>query len=287
MLAPRYDTATLFNYESSGTWNINRPEEGATGRYNPHMIQRRSDRLLGPYDELNVVYERPVFEALKNAGMTPDYTPNPKLSPKENDVFDAKTARGNAWSSSQWHGQHNPVVEGIWELDFKAPDTPGIGFAVMLWAKSDAKWPKQAKPDKTVDGKDCGTPIDGSPVEWPDGEMNIAEGRTGTGKVLTNLHYKGANYDPNFDGGFGHHEPVEIDLDSSKMHRYRVQVAPGLMRWWVDGVLRRELYNIYVPHRMQMHLAAQIAPYPADIGQSKWINGFHDKAILRPIRMPG
>ena len=84
---------------------------------------------------------------------------------------------------------------GTWEIELQAPPSDRVELVAMLWPQDDRDWPR--------------------------GEINLLEGRVGTGRTLTNLHW------PDPGTGEPAHAPEEIDLDLTLWHRYRVDVAPG------------------------------------------------------------
>lgn len=134
-----------------------------------------------------------------------------------------EAAFDNAWRSAAWSGKENRKGAGYWEAYLKLPARKGVGFALMLWTHDDRT--------------------------WPFGEINLAEGVTGTNEVLTNLHW-GTQSDPR-------HEPQYFPLDLTKAHRYAVSLAPGVIKFYIDGVPRRTLNHSQVPVDLPMHFVMQ------------------------------
>ena len=154
-----------------------------------------------------------------------------------------------------WAGIHNAPGLGTWELELQAPPSDRVELVAMLWPQDDRDWPR--------------------------GEINLLEGRVGTGRTLTNLHW------PDPGTGEPAHAPEEIDLDLTLWHRYRVDVAPGLIRWLVDGRLRRELRTPHTPHDLPLHLVVQAGVNPAI--REDWHDDleWEQTILFRPLRAPG
>jgi len=154
-----------------------------------------------------------------------------------------------------WAGIHNAPGLGTWEIELQAPPSDRVELVAMLWPQDDRDWPR--------------------------GEINLLEGRVGTGRTLTNLHW------PDPGTGEPAHAPEEIDLDLTLWHRYRVDVAPGLIRWLVDGRLRRELNTPHTPHDLPLHLVVQAGVNPAI--REDWHDDleWEQTILFRPLRTPG
>lgn len=154
-----------------------------------------------------------------------------------------------------WSGKYNVASKGVWEFDLKAPKTDLVELVAMLW------------------------PQDGD--SWPTGEINIAEGRVGSGRTMTNLHWK----DPGT--GAPDHAPLMVDVDVTEWHRYRLEVEPEKITWYVDGNPVRELESPYVPNNTPVHLVVQ-AGVNRDILQD-WNENFEWEQVIlfRPVSAPG
>ena len=150
-------------------------------------------------------------------------------------------------------GLYNATARGVWEFELKAPGTDRVELVAMLWPQNDR--------------------------EWPRGELNLLEGRVGTGRTMTNLHWSDID-------GVPQHDPAMIDLDVSQWHRYRVEVLPGRIRWFVDGRTVRTLETHHAPIDTPVHMVVQAGVSPAIRGD--WHDNFEwEQAILfRPLRAP-
>lgn len=159
----------------------------------------------------------------------------------------------NALLCPAWAGQHNMPGLGTWEIELQAPASDRVELVAMLWPQNDSDWPR--------------------------GEINILEGRVGNGLSLTNLHW------PDTDG-IPQHAPEMIDLDVTQQHRYRVDIAPGRVRWSVDGNLRRELYTPHAPVDVPVHMVVQAGVNPA-IAED-WHPDFEWEHTIyfRPVQAP-
>ena len=152
-----------------------------------------------------------------------------------------------------WAGLYNAPARGAWEFGLKAPASDRVELVAMLWPQNDR--------------------------EWPLGEINFIEGRVGNGQTMTNLHW------PDIDGA-PQHAPAMIDLDVSQWHRYRVEVLPGRIRWFVDGRTVRTLETPHAPIDIPTHLVVQAGVNPAI--RDDWHDNFEwEQTILfRPLRAP-
>lgn len=159
----------------------------------------------------------------------------------------------NALLCPSFAGRYNTPAHGVWEFDLKAPATDRVELVAMLWPRDDKV--------------------------WPTGEVNLLEGRVGTGQTLTNLHWPGPDGTPQ-------HAPAMIDLDVSQWHRYRVEILPGRVRWFVDGTVVRTLDTPHAPHDTPVHMVVQAGVNPAIM--SDWHDAFdwEQTILLRPLRAP-
>lgn len=131
----------------------------------------------------------------------------------------------NALLCPSWAGLHSAPALGLWELEIKAPDSDRVEMVAMLWPDDDQ--------------------------EWPNGEINLMEGRIGNGRTMTNLHWS----DP--VTGNPTHDPELIHCDVTQWHRYGVEVTPTSVLWYVDGKLRRTLMTDHAPHGTPVHMVVQ------------------------------
>lgn len=160
----------------------------------------------------------------------------------------------NALLCPSFAGQHGSPALGAWEIELKAPDSDRVELVAMLWPHEDHHWPR--------------------------GEINIAEGRVGTGETMTNLHWPDVHGQPQ-------HDPEMIGLDITQWHRYRIEVLPGRVRWSIDGVPVRDLETPHSPIDVPVHLTVQAGVNPAI--QEDWHDDFEwEQTILfTPLRAPG
>ena len=149
--------------------------------------------------------------------------------------------------------RYDVPARGVWEFELQAPPSDRVELVAMLWPQDDR--------------------------EWPTGEINILEGRVGTGQTMTNLHW------PDIDG-VPQHAPAMIDLDVSQWHRYRVEVLPGRIRWAVDGRTVRTLDTPHAPIDTPVHLVVQAGVNPAI--RDDWHDNleWEHTILLRPLRAP-
>lgn len=150
---------------------------------------------------------------------------------------------------------------GIWEFDMTCPAGDDLEYVVQLWPEKD-EW-------------------------WPDGEVNIIEGHAGQpgNPWMTNLHWKHRKY------GHAEHAPMDINVDTSKPHRYKIDVQPTYLDWYVDGELVRHLETEYAPYNMKVHFVVQGGFNPIWWDRRKKAGNFDlhwDAAIkLKLLRVPG
>lgn len=172
---------------------------------------------------------------------------------KQLGIRDENLIAENSWRSSAWAGSYNAPAEGVWEVDVQMPSRAGVGFALMLWTHDDSTWPV--------------------------GEINIAEGVTGTDQIMTNLHW-GTQNSPR-------HAPAYHALDISQKHRYRVEVSRGRIAWAVDGRVIRILNSWVVPHSLPVHVVLQTGVQQEVLGtryrDDFW---FEEKFVMTPVAMP-
>lgn len=166
-----------------------------------------------------------------------------------------RQALDNALLCPSFTGAYNVAAKGVWEFDLKAPSTDRVELVAMLWPEDDSV--------------------------WPTGEVNVVEGRTGTGQTMTNLHWK------NPETGQPAHDPVMVDVDVSQWHRYRVEVSEGRIVWSVDGQVVRELESPHVPHDVPVHMVVQAGVNPSILGD--WHENFEWECVImfRPVSAPG
>lgn len=160
-----------------------------------------------------------------------------------------------AWRSGVWCGQYNRRAAGVWEVDLTMPKRAGIGYALMLWPQDDSI--------------------------WPTGEINLAEGITGSGEVMNNMHWGRS-------AAAAHHRPMDYKMDTSGRHRYRVAIETGRIRYSIDGKLIRTLESSMVPADVPVHLVLQCGPKISELGSDYPSNfEFTEQFVLRPRKMPG
>ena len=154
-----------------------------------------------------------------------------------------------------WSGTYNAPAKGVWEFDLKAPATDRVELVAMLWPQDDKIWPK--------------------------GEINVLEGRVGSGRTMTNLHW------PNSDTGAPDHAPLMVDVDVSEWHRYRLEIDEHRVVWSVDGKVVRELESTHVPYDVPVHLVVQAGVNPAIMDD--WHENFwwEQEILFRPVSVPG
>lgn len=152
-------------------------------------------------------------------------------------------------------GTYNTAAKGVWEFDLKAPGTDRVELVAMLWPQDDSI--------------------------WPTGEVNVVEGRVGSGQTLTNLHWK----DP--ATGEPVHDPVMVDVDVSQWHRYRLEVSEGRLTWSVDGQVVRVLESPHVPYDVPVHLVVQAGVNPSILDD--WHENIEWERVImfRPVSAPG
>lgn len=66
-----------------------------------------------------------------------------------------------------------------------------------------------------------------------------------------------------------------------------MDIAPGLVRWLVDGELRRELRTPHAPHDLPLHLVVQAGVNPTI--REDWHDDleWEQTILFRPLRTPG
>ena len=154
-----------------------------------------------------------------------------------------------------WSGTYNAPARGVWEFDLKAPATDRVELVAMLWPQDDKVWPK--------------------------GEINVLEGRVGSGHTMTNLHW------PDPGTGAPDHSPLMVDVNVSEWHRYRLEIDENRVVWSVDGKVVRELESPHVPHDVPAHLVVQAGVNPAimdDWNENFW---WEQDILFRPVSAPG
>lgn len=164
-----------------------------------------------------------------------------------------ETALDNALLCGAWCGAIDVTGRGAWEMRIKIPDSPYVEYVGMLWPEHD--------------------------TDWPRGEINLLEGRAGTGRTQLNLHW-GTTEHPE-------HAPATIALDVTQWHTYRVELDPGIMRWRVDGRLVRAVRTPHVPHDMRLHMVIQCGVHPsiADAWTDSGLD-FHEAIQFQPLLTP-
>ena len=170
-------------------------------------------------------------------------------------LVDHQRAMDDSLLCPSWSGTYNTTAKGVWEFDLKAPASDRVELVAMLWPQDDKVWPK--------------------------GEVNILEGRVGSGKTLTNLHW------PSPDTGQPDHAPLMVDGDVSEWHRYRLEIDDHRVVWSIDGTVVRELESPHVPHNVPVHLAVQAGVNPAIMDD--WHENFwwEQEILFRPVSAPG
>lgn len=170
-------------------------------------------------------------------------------------LVDHEKAMHNSLLCPAWSGKYNPPARGVWEFDLKAPASDRVELVAMLWPQDDSA--------------------------WPTGEINVLEGRVGSGKTMTNVHWKDTNT------GANEHDPLMVDVDVTEWHRYRLEVEPETITWSVDGKVVRELESQYVPFDTPVHLVVQAGVNP-DI-MMDWHENFEWEQVIlfRPVSAPG
>ncbi|RRD51394.1 glycoside hydrolase family 16 protein [Arachnia propionica] len=167
---------------------------------------------------------------------------------------DHETALHHALLCPSWAGLHNAPAFGLWEMELKAPATDRVEMVAMLWPESDE--------------------------EWPVGEINLMEGRVGSGRTMTNLHWA----DP--DTSRPAHDPEVIPVDVSQWHRYRVEVLPDAVRWSIDGALVRELRTEHSPYTVPVHMVVQAGVNRAFLRDWHPDIEWEERILFRPLRAP-
>lgn len=210
-----------------GGWSEQRVRSGhdAMGRYSPAMVRRDWDDAIGGWVyNINVVYDRAEKRLLERLNA---------------DSVEPNAVVEGAWLTGAWAGPNKPVATTVWECDLKLPAKAGIGFALMLWADES----------------------NGS--IWPTGEINVAEGMTGSGKFITNLHWGATEAEHQ-------HAPQDhmVELGDGQWHRFKCEVQQGVIRFYMDGNLIRTLNSAEVPHQLNMHWVIQCAAAPSVIGHT-------------------
>jgi beta-glucanase (GH16 family) len=81
----------------------------------------------------------------------------------------------------------------------------------------------------------------GATDSWPDnGEIDIMENLNGSSTVYGTIH----------GGGTSYHWQLQkslAGLDVSTYHTYKISKSPGLISWWVDGVMRAQWKQSQTP----------------------------------------
>ena len=170
-------------------------------------------------------------------------------------MVDHQHAMDDSLLCPSWSGTYNTPAGGVWEFDLKAPATDRVELVAMLWPQDDKVWPK--------------------------GEINILEGRVGSGRTMTNLHW------PDPETGKPDHLPLMVNVDVSEWRRYRLEVEAGKITWSVDGTVVRELESPHVPHDTPTHLVVQAGVNPAIMDD--WHENFwwEQEILFRPVSAPG
>lgn len=166
---------------------------------------------------------------------------------------DHAAALTNSLLCGSWAGTLDVPGAGVWEMEAKIPASPHVEYVMMLWPHDDAL--------------------------WPHGEVNIIEGHASTGQTMLNLHWAG-------DDGQPAHDPAHITLDVTQWHRYRVEIAEGIIRWYVDGALVRELRSPHVPHATPLHMVIQCGVHPSYADAWRPDAEFTETILFRPLRTP-
>ena len=165
---------------------------------------------------------------------------------------DHDTAFSRSLLCPGWAAKRNVEGWGSWWFEMIVDDDPYIELVGMLWPEDDSV--------------------------WPNGEINIVEGRVGK-KMITNLHW-GTTQDPQ-------HAPLEYDVDVTKRHMYRVDVEPGRITWWVDGEKIRVLDSPHSPATMKLHFVVQGGVNKEIVSHWNENSFSYDKSILfRPVLTP-
>ena len=148
---------------------------------------------------------------------------------------------------------HNAPGRGVWEFEIVSDDDDLIEFVAMLWPKDD-KW-------------------------WPNGEINIVEGRVNKKETMTNLHWED-------EFGLAQHDPLMVPVDVTKRHIYKVVVDDGFVDFYIDNRLVRHLESEHVHPNMERHMVIQ-----AGVNE-EFLHRWHPdieweaKVLFRPIRTP-
>ena len=153
-----------------------------------------------------------------------------------------------------WASLHDAPGRGVWEIEIDPPDTDRIEMVALLWPQDDAVWPM--------------------------GEINLMEGRLAQGETMTNLHW------PDPTSGAPEHDPLMVPLDTTQRHRYRVDVQPGRVRWWVDGRLVRDLRTPHAPYDVPVHMVVQGGVHASILDDWHPDMEWEQRIIIRPLRAP-
>lgn len=172
-------------------------------------------------------------------------------------VPDSPDLRSSAWRGAAWCGTYNVPANGMFAAKMRVPKSPGVGFALMVWPKNDKNWPY--------------------------GEINIAEGVSGSGRFLTNLHW-GTRADH-------HQDQREYSIDTSQEHLYGVKILKNRIEYYLNNRFLRAINNTNVPYLEPSHLVLQVgalkegpiqapsAPYPE-------LFEFRESFTFEPVQIP-
>ncbi|MDO5082267.1 hypothetical protein EII34_14010 [Arachnia propionica] len=161
----------------------------------------------------------------------------------------------NALLCPSWAGLHSAAALGVWEMEIQAPPSDRVEMVAMLWPDDDQ--------------------------EWPSGEINLMEGRIGTGETMTNLHWA----DPL--SGAPAHDPKMVPVDVTRPHRYAVEVGETTVCWYLDGTLQRRLETPHAPHTTRVHMVVQAGVHRSILDDWHPDLEWEQTILLRPLRAPG
>ena len=174
---------------------------------------------------------------------------------------DHRTAVDKSLLCPAWCGKRNAATKGqTWQFDMQVADDPDIELVAMLWPEKDA--------------------------DWPNGEVNIIEGKMGKDTMLTNLHWK----DP--ETGEAMHAPLDVEMRPQWLNRYALRIKPNAVLWYINGWDERVLETPYAPYRNQVHFVLQAGVNEhilERMGEDPIGDGFEwERTILfRPVNFPG
>lgn len=172
-----------------------------------------------------------------------------------------RVAADKAFLCPAWCGKRNAATKGqTWQFDMQVADDPDIELVAMLWPEHD--------------------------IDWPDGEVNIVEGKMGRDTMLTNLHWK----DP--EKNEGRHAPLDVQMRPQWLNRYGLRIKPNAVLWYINGWDERGLETPHAPYRNPVHFVLQAGVNEhilERMGEDPIKDGFEwERTILfRPVMFPG